>query len=56
VLRGNTILDNAWAVVNHSGNQVDARENWWGSPAPADALFIGDVDRRSPLPEESKPK
>ena len=49
VLRGNHISDNGWAVVNYSGNQVDARENWWGSATPADGLFVGDVDRRSPL-------
>lgn len=48
-LRGNRILDNAWAVVNYSGNQVDARENWWGNATPDDALFVGDIDRRGPL-------
>jgi hypothetical protein len=50
VLRGNRIVDNGWAVVNYSGNIVDARENWWGSAPPPDALFVGDVDRRDPLP------
>lgn len=49
VLRGNSISENGWAVVNYSGNQVDARENWWGTGAPSDGLFVGDVDRRSPL-------
>jgi hypothetical protein len=49
VLRNNRIVDNGWAVVNYSGNQVDARQNWWGGAAPADALFVGDVDRRDPL-------
>lgn len=53
VLRGNSIVGNGWAVVNYSGNQVDARENWWGAGAPADGLFVGDVDRRSPLAEEA---
>lgn len=53
VLRGNNIVDNGWAVVNYSGNQVDARENWWGAGAPADGLFVGDVDRRSPLAKEA---
>lgn len=50
-LRGNGITGNAWAVVNYSGNQVDARENWWGTATPDDALFIGDVDRRAALAE-----
>jgi len=54
VLRGNRITDNGWAVVNYSGNQVDARENWWGSPNPPDGLFVGDVDRRDPLPAERR--
>jgi hypothetical protein len=49
VLRGNRIAGNGWAVVNYSGNQVDARGNWWGSATPADGLFVGDVDRREPL-------
>ncbi len=49
ILRNNRITDNGWAVVNYSGNQVDARGNWWGSPTPADGLFVGDVDRREPL-------
>lgn len=49
VLRGNRITDNGWAVVNYSGNQVDARENWWGSATPDGGLFVGDVDRRDPL-------
>lgn len=53
VLRGNSIVDNGWAVVNYSGNQVDARENWWGAGTPADGLFVGDVDRRSPLTVET---
>jgi hypothetical protein len=48
-LRGNSFADNGWAVVNYSGNQVDARENWWGAAPPPDGLFVGDVDRRSPL-------
>ncbi len=43
VLRGNSIVDNGWAVVNYSGNQVDARENWWGAGTPAEGLFVGDV-------------
>jgi hypothetical protein len=54
VLRSNRITDNGWAVVNYSGNQVDARENWWGSPNPPDTLFVGDVDRRDPLPAERR--
>lgn len=54
VLRGNRITENGWAVVNYSGNQVDARENWWGSPTPADGLFVGDVDRRDPLAAERR--
>jgi hypothetical protein len=49
VLRGNRIVDNGWAIVNYSGNQVDARGNWWGTATPTDALFVGDVDRRDPL-------
>jgi len=56
VLRGNHISGNGWAVVNYSGNQVDARENWWGRGAPADGLFVGDVDRRSPLASGAPPK
>jgi hypothetical protein len=48
-LRGNQITENGWAVVNYSGNEVDARENWWGDPVPSDALFVGNVDRRDPL-------
>jgi hypothetical protein len=52
VLRGNRIVDNGWAVVNYSGNQVDARENWWGSATPADGLFVGAVDRGQPLAVE----
>ncbi len=54
-LRGNGITDNAWAVVNYSGNQVDARENWWGSPKPDDSLFVGDIDRGSSM-EEAPPE
>ncbi len=53
VLRGNSIVDNGWAVVNYSGNQVDARENWWGAGTPAEGLFVGDVDHRSPLAVEA---
>jgi hypothetical protein len=53
ILRNNRIVDNGWAVVNYSGNQVDARENWWGSPTPADGLFVGDVDRRDPLASDA---
>jgi hypothetical protein len=49
LLRNNRIVNNGWAVVNYSGNQVDARGNWWGDAKPADALFVGDVDRRDPL-------
>lgn len=56
VLRGNHISENGWAVVNYSGNQVDARENWWGTGAPPDGLFVGDVDRRSPLASGAPPK
>ena len=52
VLRGNRIADNGWAVVNHSANQADARENWWGAPSPDEGLFVGDVDRRDPWPSE----
>ncbi|HYE94286.1 MAG TPA: GNA1162 family protein [Terriglobales bacterium] len=48
-LRNNHIVDNGWAVVNYSGNQVDARGNWWGVAEPADTLFVGDVDRRDSL-------
>lgn len=48
-LRGNGITDNAWAVVNYSGNQVDARENWWGSAKPDDSLFVGDIDRQAQM-------
>jgi hypothetical protein len=54
ILRANHITENGWAVVNYSGNQVDARENWWGSPNPPDGLFVGDVDRRDPLPAERR--
>jgi len=53
VLRGNRITDNGWAVVNYSGNQVDARGNWWGSAAPDNGLFVGDVDRRDALPSDA---
>ncbi|MBI4635429.1 MAG: DUF799 family lipoprotein [Candidatus Rokubacteria bacterium] len=53
VLRRNAIVDNAWAVVNYSGSPVDARENWWGRPAPGDALFLGEVDRGDPLTAEA---
>jgi hypothetical protein len=49
VLRRNDIVDNGWAVVNYSSNVVEARENWWGAPVPADSLFVGDVDRRDAL-------
>jgi hypothetical protein len=49
LLRGNRIVDNGWAIVNYSGNQVDARGNWWGTATPTDVLFVGDVDRRDPL-------
>lgn len=52
VLRQNQVADNAWAVVNYSSNQVDARENWWGSLAPDGVLFVGAVGRRDPLPGE----
>jgi len=52
LLRNNRIVNNGWAVVNYSGNQVDARGNWWGGAKPADALFVGDVDRRDPLTTE----
>ncbi|MBI3825973.1 MAG: hypothetical protein HY294_08255 [Candidatus Rokubacteria bacterium] len=52
-LRANRIVDNGWAVVNYSGNQVDARGNWWGTATPDAALFVGDVDRRDALAAES---
>lgn len=52
VLRNNRITDNGWAVVNYSGNAIDARENWWGTPTPPDELFVGDIDRRDPLRAE----
>ena len=54
VLRGNRIVDNGWAVVNYSRNQVDARGNWWGAAIPDDALFVGDIDRAEPLAEEAR--
>jgi hypothetical protein len=55
VLRGNRIAGNGWAVVNYSGNQIDARENWWGSATPDAGLFVGDVDRRDPLVTDGPP-
>ena len=50
VLRGSAILENGWAVLNHGPYTVDARENWWGTPAPSEAAFGGAVDRSAPLP------
>ena len=51
LLRRNHISDNGWAVVNYSRNQVDARENWWGTASPPESLFVGDVDRSDALAE-----
>jgi hypothetical protein len=48
-VRQSAIAHNAWAIFNHSGAQVDARENWWGAATPDDALFVGDVDHRELL-------
>lgn len=49
LLRRNHIIDNGWAIVNYSRNQVDARGNWWGAAPPLDTLFVGDVDRSDAL-------
>ncbi|MBI3637619.1 MAG: hypothetical protein HY216_15615, partial [Candidatus Rokubacteria bacterium] len=53
-LRGNRITDNGWAIVNYSGNLVEARGNWWGAATPADGLFVGDVDRAEPMTAETR--
>lgn len=53
-LRGNRITDNGWAVVNYSGNLVEARGNWWGVAVPGDGLFVGDVDRAEPITAETR--
>lgn len=50
-LRRSAVTDNGWALLNYSSLQVDARENWWGSPTPDEALFVGSVDRRDRLTE-----
>jgi len=44
VLRGNSIVDNAWALVNYSSLLLDARENWWGGAPPPEGLIMGEVD------------
>jgi len=55
VLRRNLITDNGWAIVNYSRNQVDARENWWGTAPPLETLFVGDVDRADALTSDPGP-
>jgi parallel beta-helix repeat protein len=40
----NNIVNNAWAVINHSTLPLEARENWWGAVQPDEALFLGIVE------------
>jgi hypothetical protein len=40
----NNIVNNAWAVINHSTLPLEARENWWGAAQPDEALFLGMVE------------
>lgn len=51
-LRQNTIADNGWAILNQTRFTLDARENWWGTSAPSDDVFIGLVDWSQPLGAE----
>lgn len=55
ILRANNIVENAWALVNYSSLLIDARENWWGSDPPGEALFMGQVDFSNWLKAESAP-
>jgi hypothetical protein len=52
ILRGNTIAENGWAILNQTPYMLDARENWWGTAAPNEDLFVGVVDRSDPMQQE----
>ncbi len=45
----NNIVKNAWGVINHSSLPLEARENWWGSVQPDEALFLGAVEYKPSL-------
>jgi hypothetical protein len=55
ILRGNSIVDNAWALVNYSSLLLDGRENWWGLDPPTEGLFMGQVDYSNWLKGEPTP-
>jgi hypothetical protein len=58
VLYRNNIVKNGWGVINHSSLPLEARENWWGTAQPDDALFLGAVEfkpaLKQPEPEAEK--
>ncbi len=58
ILYRNNIVKNGWGVINHSTLPLEARENWWGSAQPDDALFLGAVEfkpaLKQPEPEAEK--
>jgi len=56
ILRRNTIAGNGWAILNHTPYTLDARENWWGTSAPSEELFVGLVDRSNWLNDDPFPK
>lgn len=49
VLYRNNIVKNGWGVINHSTLPLEARENWWGTAQPDDALFLGAVEFKPAL-------
>ena len=56
ILRRNTIAENGWAILNQTPYTLDARENWWGSGAPNEELFVGLVDRSNWVNDDPFPK
>ncbi|MBI3603256.1 MAG: right-handed parallel beta-helix repeat-containing protein [Nitrospirae bacterium] len=57
-LHRNNIVKNAWGVINHSSQPLDARENWWGAAQPDEKLFLGTVEfkpaLKQPEPDAAK--
>ncbi|TAJ25445.1 MAG: right-handed parallel beta-helix repeat-containing protein [Nitrospirae bacterium] len=57
-LHRNNIVKNAWSVINHSSQPLDARENWWGAAQPDEKLFLGTVEfkpaLKQPEPDAAK--
>ncbi|MBM4124605.1 MAG: right-handed parallel beta-helix repeat-containing protein [Nitrospira sp.] len=57
-LHHNNIVKNAWGVINHSSQPLDAKDNWWGAAQPDDKLFLGTVTvkpaLKQPEPDAAK--